>query len=792
MFKNYFKVALRNVIRHKAFSFINIIGLTVGLVCTILILLWVQNETSYDRFHTNADQIYRVMSYGTKYFKEGIDGTPLPLAPAVKEEIPGISGYTRFADIPKMVFRYGEKSFYEDKGLAADPYIFEIFTFPFVKGDPKTSFTQPLDMVVTEKMAEKYFGKGEPMGKTLQVEDKLARVTGVIKNIPPNSHIKFDYLISYKALQEVAGWGQHWGAFNFVTYLQLEKGSDIKEIAGKMTEIAAKNNCPQVMDGVEFRLQPLLTIHLDPRGSYRNYIDVIDGKYVYIFSIIAIFILLIACVNFMNLSTARSAFRAREVGVRKTVGASRKKLVVQFFSESLLLTIIALFIGIIIMEMFLPVFNQLAGKQLSVEYLNFKHIAGFVGVVFLTGLIAGSYPALYLSAFKPVEFLKGVLKSDSKSPTFRKILVIIQFTIAIVLIVGLVVISKQLHYIKNKDLGFNKENIVYIPIKENIGKRYPYIKQNLLKDTNILSITALHYMFTDINPRNTAYGWEGKEPGQQVDMLLNLVDYDFFKTLNLEVVEGRSFSKEYATDAKEAYILNEEAVKEMGIESPVGKGFTYYKRKGTIIGVVKNAYFKSLHNRIEPHVFFMAEDFSKATEYGAIMIKINGDKVEEALTAIRRTWERINPISPFEFHFLDQTYENLYRNEKQIREILNYFTILAIFVSCLGLFGLASFMSEQRTKEIGIRKVLGASITEIILLLSKEFSRWVLIANVIGFPIAYYVMSKLLEIYPYRVKIGLFPLLISVTFTLIVALLTVSYQVIKVALANPVEALRYE
>ncbi|MDH5385210.1 MAG: ABC transporter permease [Candidatus Aminicenantes bacterium] len=792
MFKNYLKTTFRNTTRHKGYSFINLAGLAIGIACTLLILLWVKDELSYDRFHENGKDIYRVMSYGTKYMIEGVDATPAPLAPAVKEEVPGIVNYARFSDVPKLVFKYGDKVFYETRGLIADPSIFEIFTFPFVHGNPKTALSEPLDIVITETMAKKYFGSENPVGKTMEIEGSLAAVKGVIQDIPHNSHIQFDFLSSYDFIQKLTSYGMSWGSFNFVTYLLLEANRDIQEIGKNITAIAAKNNCPQVKDGVEFRLQPLSAIHLDNRGAFRNYIEVGDRKYVYVFSIIAFFVLFIACVNFMNLSTARSTTRAKEVGMRKTVGASRRQLIMQFFGESLFLTSMACVFALILVIILLPAFNQITGKLLKLDLFDIQLVLGLIIIVFLTALTAGSYPAIYLSSFKPVKVLKGVFKSEGKGQTFRRVLVVTQFSLSIALLIGTSVAYNQLHFLKHSKLGFNTENIVYIPVKENIGKRYDAFKAELLNDSNILSVAAQYYLFAEEAFRSTDYYWEGKEKGQEADIILNLVDYDFIPMLDLELVEGRNFSKEYSTDATEAYILNEEAIKEMSMQNPVGKQFSYGKRKGTIIGVLKNAHFRSLHMNIEPHVFFFLDDVSAATQYGVVLIKINGNNTEEALDKIKGVWKKFNPLYPFEYHFLNQKYDSLYRKEQKIGTIMNAFTLFAIIISSLGLFGLASFLTEQRTREIGIRKVLGASESSIVFLLSKQFTKWVLISNIFAWPAAYFIMNEWLKSFAYRINIGIWAFMLSGMLAVGIAFITVSYQAFRAAWANPADSLRYE
>ena len=793
MFKNYLRTTFRNITRHKGYSFINLAGLAIGMACTLLILLWVKDELGYDRFHENGRDIYRIMSYGTRYMIEGFDGTPAPLAPAVKEEVPGIVNYARFSDVPKLVFKYRDKVFYETRGLIADPSIFEIFTFPFVQGNPATAFAKPLDIVITESMAEKYFGSENPVGKTIQIEGRPAAVTGVIRDIPYNSHIQFDFLSSYEFIRKVTSYGMSWGSFNFVTYLQLEANRDIKEIGKNITAVAAKNNCPQVKDGVEFRLQPLSAIHLDSRAAFRNYIDVGDRKYVYVFSIIAFFVLFIACVNFMNLSTARSTTRAKEVGMRKTVGASRRQLITQFFGESFLLTSMAGIFALILVLILLPAFNQLTGKTLELDLIDIQLVLGLFMILLLTALTAGSYPAIYLSSFRPVKVLKGVFKTEGKGQTFRRVLVVTQFALSIALLIGTSVTYNQLRFLRHAKLGFNTENIVYVPVKENIGKRYDAFKTELLNDANILSVAAQYYLFAEEGAfRSTDYDWEGREEGQEQDIVLNLVDYDFIPMLELELAAGRNFSEEYSTDSAEAYILNEEAIKKMRIQDPVGKRFSYGKRKGTIIGVLKNAHFRSLHVEIEPLVFFFLREVEEATQYGVVLIKIDGSKTEAALATIRRVWGSINPISPFEYHFLDQMYDSLYRKEKKVGTILNVFALFAIIISCLGLFGLASFLTEQRTSEIGIRKVLGASESGIVFLLSKQFTKWVLIANLFAWPAAYFAMNEWLKSFAYRIDIGIWVFVLSGMLAAGVAVFTVSFQALKAARANPIDSLRYE
>lgn len=794
MYKNYLKIALRNIRKHKAYSFINIAGLAMGMACCIMIFLWVQDELSFDRFHENGDDIYRIVCDWDKNNWKGVEGTPGPLGPAIGSGIPEIIHPARVATHSSKVFKYGDKVFYEDRGIIADPALFKIFSFPFIEGNPETAFSKPSDIIITESFARKYFESENPISKTMQVDDQLATVKGVIEDIPQNSHIRFDFMSSFEFINDLSGWGTHWGAFNFSTYVLVREDANLEGVGQKITDIALKNECPQVKEGVTMRLQHLLKIHLDSRSYQINVYALGDSRLVYLFTVIAFFVLLIACVNFMNLSTARSVIRAKEVGMRKTVGARRNQLIKQFFGESILLALVACLFSIILVAFLLPSFKNLSGKQLTIDFSNSQFVFGLVAIVLLTGLISGSYPALFLSAFKPVSVLKSIIQTGKKGASFRRILVVIQFSLSILLIIGTTVIYRQLRYIRNKELGFDKENIVFIPIKENIATKYEIVKNELLQNPDIVSVTAQYSSLTS-TWRNAGWIWEGADPerAEDLDLILAGVDFGFFETLNIPIIDGRSFSKTYTTDATMgSVILNESAIKEMGLESPVGKWFAASEnQRATIVGVVKDVHFQSLHRKIHPRLFFIY-DMSKATSYGIVLIKIKEGRIPQAVSTIRDIWEDINPISPFEYHFLDESYDHLYRNERRVGTVINYFTFLAIFISCLGLFGLASFMAERRTKEIGIRKVLGAPVSKIVVLLSIDFTRWVLIANIIALPIGYFVMKKLLQVYVYKIKLSPDIFILSGLSAVMIALLTVSLQAFRAARTNPVEALRYE
>jgi len=808
MFNNYVKIAFRNFRKYKGFSVINILGLSIGMASCILILLWVHDELSFDRFHKNADDIYRIIHYKDN-FQSRAAGSPAPLGPALKDEIPEVVNFTRFVTLPKLVVNYEKRSFYENKIVLADPAIFDMFTFPFVRGDAKTAFANPGDIVLTETTAFKYFGAENPVGKILQIEggDFQVKVSAVVNDIPYHSHIQFDFLMSFQIVYQEQIFGVRWGDFNFNTYVQLIPEADHRHISEKVTQVAIAHNCPQIKwDNRKFFLQSLTDQHLDS-GTQPAGVEITapigDKTEVYVFSIIASFILIMACINFMNLSTARSANRIKEIGIRKTLGANRTQIIAQFFSESFLTAGLSILISIVLVEITLPAFNNFTGKNLSIDYFNVMTIPGILGFTFVTGLIAGSYPALHLSSFHPIATLKGQKfkalnirnrNSDSqRSSAFRKTLVVFQFTLSIGLIIGTLVIYKQLELLRNKNLGFDKENLLILPVREGFAAEYESMKNRLLALPGVLSLSAKDWLQVRSERNTNGYWWEGQNPSTDVKNISHIrVDYDYFKTMNIKIVEGRAFSKEFQTDANEAFIVNQEAVKTMGLTSPVGKQFSLYDKKGKIIGVMENAYFTSLHHEINPQVYHVLTDMNRARGYGGIFIKVAGEDLPKTISAIKSVWEEVNPISPFEYRFFDETIAAKYKAENQASTIIRLFSLLAILISCLGLFGLASFTSEQRTKEIGIRKVLGASMAGIIRLMNADFIKWILAAYIIATPIGYFAMNLWLQNFVFRISMRWWYFAVAGILTLIVALITVSYQSIKAALSNPVDSLKYE
>jgi putative ABC transport system permease protein len=788
----FIKTTLRGIKKNKGYSFINVFGLALGLACCIMIVMWVRDERSFDRFNKNFDTIYRIVADWPKNGWEGVDATPQPLGPLVVDQIPGVMDMVRFAPHSRLVFRYKDKAFYESRGLIADPSLFRIFTFAFLEGSAETAFTSPSDLVITESLARKYFGEEDPLGKTVQVEGRPATITGVIADIPQNSTLRFDFMSSFEFIRELANYGLHWGALNFNTFVLLHPEASPKDVGTKITSLALENNCPQVKDGASFRLQPLSAVHLDARSYKREMISLGDKKTLFLFSMIAAFILLISCVNYLNLATARSFLRAKEVGLRKTIGAGRFQIVRQFLGESFILTGLAFISALALILLFSPLYSRLSEKPLALRFDDPGQILLLACLFVLTGFLSGWYPALFLSGFPPVQNLRQQ-KQGGGGVILRRILVVLQFSLTIVLLIGTAVVFRQLRYVSRADLGFNRDSIIQFPIKENLGTRYQAFKEELLRNPRVRSVTAERYPFAEQTWRSAGnFDWEGREARDDLDMIYSGVDYDFFKTLEIEMIEGRAFSRDFASDEKEAVILNQSAVEAMGIDNPVGKWFSVSKEdRRIIIGVVRDVLFRSLHFKAEPRVFYLA-DLTEAADMGLILVKIAPGPIEEVLQDIRNIWMSFNPISPFEFHFLDDTYSTLYQKEKRMLILLRIFTGFAVFISCLGLLGLAAFMAERRTKEIGIRKILGASESGLVLKLTKEFIRWVLLANLFAWPLGYVLGNTLLLEFSTKKGLVLSNFVLSGAFTLLIAALTVGFQAMRAARANPADSLRYE
>jgi len=780
---NYFKIALRKMKRQKGYSFINIVGLAIGMACVFIILLWTQDELSYDRFHSNAKEIYRVLlnPEGTDIYSSYNSG---PMGPALKADYPEIINFTRIFGYATGPLKY-KNQVLNGKVCGVDNSFFEMFTFPFIKGDSKNCLSEPRSIVLTEKMAARLFHEENPLGKTVGFEWWGTwydlKVTGVIQDVPSNTHIRFDYLLPFEFVTWSGMTIEDWDVSAYQTYVLLPKNADSsavqEKIAGTVTRHFPEFPCT-------LHLEPLTRIHL------YNFTGGGPINYVYIFSIIGILILCIACINFMNLSTARSMERAREVGMRKIVGSTRAQLVKQFLGESIFLSFISFILALILVQALLPSVNNIVGKRLSLPYSG-SPLFIFLGMAILTGILSGSYPAIFLSSFRPLTVLQGHAISGSQNICLRKLLVIGQFVISIALITGTIIIYQQLVYMRNTDMGINKSHVINMELRGGLRNQYGTIKNELLRNPGILAVCATNGSFSK-RFGTDKIGWKGKPEDKRIFMSIHAVDFDYQKIFDIKMAQGRYFSRDYPTDISDGIIVNETAAKIMGMESPVGQRISCWipydpQRSGTIIGVAKDFHFRSLREKIDPLVLVIAPGW-----FTDVYIRMKPENVPETLAFVEKTIKEFAPDFPFEYSFLDEDIDNLYKTEQRIGRLVRYGTFLAIFIACLGLFGLASFTAEKRTKEIGIRKVLGASVSGIVLLLTKEFTKWVMVANLIAWPIAYFVMSQWLQNFAYHVNIGIGTFLLSAALALVIALITVSFQAVKTAASNPADSLRYE
>ncbi|MCB0291728.1 MAG: ABC transporter permease [Calditrichaeota bacterium] len=816
MFQNYLKITFRNMLKHKGYSLINIAGLAIGMACCVLILLYVQHELSYDRYHKQAENIYRLER---DIFFQGhrsmIPVTAHPYGPALESDFPEVAAAIRIwpsdTDYLDQNQQYNRGNF-----IYADADVLNVFDWKMRLGDRSTCLEAPFTIVITEALAARYFPEGDPLGKVLTMQwgkDYDFKVTGVIEDIPDNSHFKFDAIASYATLYSIRDEEtmSTWFSNNIFTYVLLKEGASPNALTAKLPAWMEKymgNTARDLMgpevditDIITLKLKPLTDIHLysqleheiEPNG---------DITMVYVLSGIALLILLIACINFMNLATARSMSRAKEVGLRKVVGAPRSRLILQFLGESVVMALIALLLAVILIEALLPTFNYLTGKALAIPYReNPLAVLGFIAIALVVGIFAGSYPAFFLSGFQPITVLKGHLRSHPRGGLLRKVLVVTQFAISIALIICTIGVMNQLHYLRAKKLGFDKEHVVVIEIND-ATLRYPRseaLLQSLAQSPAVLSVAA-----ADEVPGNRRYSdtmFHKDNSGVALEDMINLmyyqVSHDYIPTLGMEMAAGRNFSHDFPADTLGGYIINEAAVREIGWASPedaVGRDFGKVTEinpltfgEGKIIGVVKDFHFKSLRQEIEPLVLELNPRAKRN-----IFVRIRPENIPATLAFLEQKTEEFSPTYPFTYFFQDEYFDSLYRSEDRLQEIFGYFTFLAIFIACLGLFGLASFTAEQRTREIGVRKVLGAGLGSIAGLLSREFLKWVLLANLIAWPVAWYLMRGWLENFAYRTELGWLPFVLAGAAALLIALLTVSYQAVKAGLVDPVKALRYE
>lgn len=809
MIKNYLKIAWRNLVKNKTYSLINIAGLAIGLSCFLLISLYVLDELSFDRYNQQAENIYRINS--DIRFGGGDMHLPLTsdmMGQLLKKDYPQVKQYTRiYAASGSKLIKKGNVYINEDMVANVDSTFFEVFTLPAIAGDTRTALNEPNTVVVTESMAKKYFGTDEVVGKTIETNEHNGtpyKITAVIKDIPHNSHFHFDFLFSMKNVDYK--WGQL-TSHNFHTYLLLRKGTDYKAFERNFDTYIEKYVLPYVKQFVrinnmdEFRkagnqlqysLIPLKKIHL---YSHRSY-ELSPGgniQYVYIFSAVALFILLIACINFMNLTTARSASRAREVGIRKVLGTERKNLIVQFLSESTLMAFLSLALAVFIVYFVLPLFNDVSAKSMRISSLFSPLILPLlIALPFIVGLLAGSYPAFFLSSFRPIEVLKGRLKLGGKNGNLRSILVVFQFATSIILVIGTVVVYKQLHYIQTKDLGYNKDQVLVInhayALKSNTGA----FKNSVLQISGVSSGSMSGFLPVSNSSRSDYTFSKGAVMDFQngLDMQTWQVDYDYLKTMGMQILKGRNFSREFGDDSS-AMVINETTAGLLGYPDPIGK-FVYRTEDDNktkayhIIGVVKNFNYESLRQEVGPLCFLLQEN------QGAMSFRVSATDISSLIGQVEGKWKEMAPSMPFSYQFLDKSFDEMYRVEQRVGKIAMIFSVLAIVIACLGLFGLATFIAEQRTKEIGIRKVLGASVQGIVRLLSSEFIKLVGIAFIIAAPVGWWAMNKWLNDFAYRIHIAWWIFAAAGLLALFIALLTVSFQAVRAALSNPVKSLRSE
>ena len=774
MLKNYFKIAFRNLLRHKTYSFINIAGLSLGMLSLLLISVWVHNELSYDSFHENNEKLFKVVTeYNEEYW---MSGSPWALAPTLKKDFPEIERYSRFKK-NEAVVSYGEKKFHESVAMV-DPDFLEMFSFQLIKGNASTVLDRKESVVINEKIAKKYFADEDPIGKTIRVNNNLnLTITGIINNVPLNSSLQFDILIPIANLGDnvLSSW-----SIESIAFIQLKENISLsnfrKKIAGTTVKYDRRVENKKMINDI----QPIERMHL---YSLNNIGPIL---YIYIFSAVALLVLIVAGINFINLATAKASIRSREISVRKVIGATKSQLVVQFLGETFLLSLFAFLFAYIIGNVLMPSFNELTDSSLKLDFIAqpwLFYMSG--GIILLTTILAGSYPAFMLSSLQPIKMLRDSKVSNSNSG-IRWTLVVIQFSVSIILIVLTIAMNDQMNYIQSKNLGFNKEQVLVVPLDREANKKFESIKNELTSYNNILNISRSTGAPNSLNSVNPVY-WEGKGPKDYKRMSYVSVDYDYLKTFDIELAEGRSFSKDFSTD-QENYIVNESAVKLMGFNSPLGKMFSIWQNEGKIIGVVKDFHSSSLHNEIQPLVITMRA----FVPLNQIFIRISSNNIRETLSLIENIWTELNSSIPFQYKFMNDLFKTQYQNEQKIETLFQYLSLLAIIISCMGLFGLSAFTAETRTKEIGVRKVIGASIPSIVIMMLKDYSKWFVIAIGVASPVAYFIISKWLANFAYHIQIGPNIFIIANLIVLSIALVTVSWQAIKAATANPIDSLRNE
>ncbi|WP_128545973.1 ABC transporter permease [Larkinella soli] len=796
MLRNYLTIAWRSILKDKFYSLINILGLTIGVTCGMLLLLYVTDELSFDRYHTNADRIYRVASQIREPDKAfGWNVTQAPLVKTLKQDYPFIQNFVRFFPYGKVMFRQGENRFYEDDVFAADSTVFEVFSYKLIEGDSRTALDQPGSVVLTRSTAEKFFGSRSALGQSLQTNDTtFYKVTGVMEDVPKNSHFTFKALLSTG--QNERNQANNWGGFYVTSYLVLPENFDPKTLEAKFPQVYDKYVGPifkRMGIKITYELQPLTRIHLYSKLEGETNGDI---GYVYTFSAVAFFMLLIASINYMNLATARSAKRAKEVGLRKVMGSERSRLMAQFLAESILMTALALGASLLLVALLLPFFNTVSGKEISfMELLRPQFLLIALSILVFTGLISGSYPAFYLSSFEPATVLKGSFKAKGGNSFFRKALVVSQFAISLIMLICTWVVYEQLNYMRNKDLGYDKDQVLTINYQENQPRdRYNTLRNLLLANPDIKSVSSASSPTSNIGGR-VIFTVESNTGMKEMGFKPMAIDPNYLTTMGMKVTKGRDFSEKIPADTLNSVLINQAVVDRMGWKDPLGKkillgGQPQNGQQGPptaqVVGVVKDFHQQSLYNPIDPLIML------NRPANPVIHIKLATTEVSKTVAFIEQKWREIYPNRLFEYRFLDQDFASAYHADELRGRIFTAFSALTILIACLGLFGLATFTTEQRVKEIGVRKVLGASVTSVVLLLSKDFTKLVLFSFPIAIPVAWYSMYKWLQNFPYKTAIPVWIFVASCLLTLLICWVTVVYQSLKASLANPVKSLRSE
>jgi putative ABC transport system permease protein len=799
MIKNFLTVAVRNLLRRKGYAFINILGLAVGIAATALIFLYVRNELSFDRFHTNADRTYRVVADWSNRGDSRIHqlGTPFILAQTIREKYPQVEFITQISGpFQDIVIRHGEKAIKLPDVLAAESSFFDVFSFPLIRGNPKSSLRDPNTVVLSATIAATFFGEEDPLDKTVEVKEQdqwtPLKVTGVVRDAPQNSHFRFDMLISMTTIYPKRSLG--WTTNNYKTYITLRKGVTQRSMEEKLVELdklyfeGGREHIPWI-----WTLEPITRIHLQadlvtgnqPNGSI---------SYVRLFTAVAILILLIAGINYINLATARSARRAKEVGLRKVAGSLRSQLILQFLGESILMSLIAFVLAVALIQAALPIYQNLTGRTLGISYFSDPFVLpGILGLALIVGLLSGLYPAFLLSSFKLTDVLKGSPMAGRGwgALALRNGLVVFQFAVSVLLIIGSLVIYRQLDYVKNQNLGFDKEHVLMIHNADLLGDRLGAFEERLKQKSYVLGVTATSSI-PGQGTSNWGIGVQGGDPNRPLNMNFMTCDQDFAKVLNIQMVEGRFMSRDFPSDSG-AVVINKKAAEYLGIDHPLGKKMRIWwtHKDLSIIGIIDDFHFESLHKNVRSMGYLLPEAINSVRR-PYLLVKTRADMTTDILADIRKTWESMSGGLPTEFTFLDEKVNSLYQNDERAGKIVTLFSFLAIFVSCLGLFGLAAFVAEQRTREIGIRKVLGASLANIMWHLTGQFAQWVIVANLIAWPVSYWIMSRWLEGFAFRTSLSIWIFLVSGLLTLTIAVSTVSSQVFRAALANPADSLKYE